>query len=161
MSKNLARLVCGVATAWLFNFPLLAGTADFPQYGFQIDTLDGTAGSSPTQVVMMFLPASDGFSPNVNVQIQPFSGTLKDYIALSKKQFDEMKIKLISEQQKNDNEWVTEYSGNMQGMSLHWYARAVLGNQKVYLITATANDSQWAKVSEQLKKNIESFKLKP
>jgi hypothetical protein len=161
MSKNLARWACGVATVLLLNSPLLAGTADFPQYGFQIDTLDSTVGSSPAQAVMMFLPVSDGFAPNVNVQIQPFSGSLKDYAALSKKQFDEMKFKLVSEQQKSDSEWVVEYSGAMQSLQLHWYARALLSNQKVYLVTATARDSQWAKIADQLKKNVESFKLKP
>jgi hypothetical protein len=155
--KNFSRLALG----FMLQVPLMAGSADFSQYGFQIDTLEGKVGTSPAQVVMMFLPASEGFAPNVNVQIQPFSGMLKDYVALSKKQFDEMKLKVINEQAKGDQEWTVEYSGPMQGLQLHWYARAVLGNQKVFLVTATANEAQWAKVADQLRKNVDSFKLKP
>ena len=145
----------------VFNLPLMAGTAEFPQYGFQIETLDGAVGDSPAQVVMMFLPASEGFAPSVNVQIQPYEAALKDYVALSKKQFEEMKLKIIAEQFKGDSEWVAEYGGTLQGMQLHWYARAVLHGKKIYLVTATAGEAQWAKVADKLRKNVDSFKVKP
>jgi hypothetical protein len=161
MSKNITRLACALVLGLSFSFSLFAGTAEFPQYGFQIDTLDGTVGKEPIQAVMMFLPVTESFAPNVNVQIQPYGSTMKDYIALSKKQFEEMKLKFISEHQVSNNEWTIEYSGQMQNLPLHWYARALLNNQKIYLVTATATDTQWPKVSHQLRENVNSFKVKP
>jgi len=41
----------------------------------------------PQQALMMFLPVTDGFAANVNVQIQPYAGTIEDYTALSLQQF--------------------------------------------------------------------------
>ena len=39
--------------------------------GFSIAPLEGTSDEAPYQAIMMFLPASEAFAPNVNVQIQP------------------------------------------------------------------------------------------
>ena len=53
----------------------------------------------------MFLPVSDGFAPNVNVNIQPYPGSIKDYIGLSKGQFQKMKWNIVEEKQTGDTEW--------------------------------------------------------
>ena len=139
-----------------------AATIDLPLYGFQIDALDAApAASSPTTVIQTFLPATDGFAPNINVQIQPYTGTIKDYATTSKSQFEQMKWKVVSDQQPNDNEWKVQYTGSFHGSDLHFYARAVSANGKVYLITATAKESQWATVGNTLLNHLESFKLTP
>jgi len=139
-----------------------AATIDLPLYGFQIDALDAAPDASgPTTVIQTFLPATDGFAPNINVQIQPYTGTIKDYAATSKSQFEQMKWKVVSDQQPNDNEWNVEYTGSFHGSDLHFCARAVSANGRVYLITATAKDSQWATVGDTLRKHLESFKLMP
>ena len=136
-----------------------AATIELPLYGFQIDVLDSAPdASTPTTVLQSFLPATDDFAPNIIVQIQPYTGTLKDYAALTKRQFEQMKWKVISDQESGDNEWSVEYSGSLQGTDLHFYARAVATNGKVYLITATAKESQWTTVSDTLRKHVASFK---
>jgi hypothetical protein len=148
----------------LFSLPISsqagAATIELPLYGFQMDALDAAPdSSSPTTVIQTFLPATDGFAPNINVQIQPYTGTIKDYAATSKRQFEQMKWRLVSDQQPNDNEWNVEYTGSFNGSDLHFLARAVSANGKVYLITATAKESQWMTVGDTLRKHVESFKL--
>src|ERR1700741_883318 len=139
-----------------------AATIERPLYVFQMDALDATPDSSnPTTVIQTFLPATDGFAPNINVQIQPYNGTIKDYATTSKSQFEQVKWKVVSDQQPNDSEWNVEYTGSFHGSDLPFYARAVSANGKVYLITATAKESQWATVGDTLLKHIQSFKLTP
>jgi hypothetical protein len=139
-----------------------AATIDLPLYGFQIDALDAAPdASSPTTIIQTFLPPTEDFAPNINVQIQPYTGTIKDYATTSRSQFEQMKWKVVSDHQPNDNEWNVEYTGSFHGSDLHFYARAVSANGKVYLITATAKDSQWATVGDTLLKHVESFKLTP
>ena len=139
-----------------------AAAIELPLYGFQIDALDAAPdASSPTTVIQTFLPATDGFAPNINVQVQPYTGTIKDYATTSKSQFEQMKWKVVSDQQPNDSEWNVEYTGSFNGSDLHFYARAVSANGKVYLITATAKESQWATLGDTLLKHVQSFKLTP
>ena len=141
---------------------LRAATIELPLYGFQIDVLDSAPdASTPTTVLQTFLPATDDFAPNIIVQIQPYTGTIKDYVTLSRRQFEQMKWNVISDQQSGDNEWSVEYTGSLQGADLHFYARAVSTNGKVYLVTGTAKESQWTTVSDTLRKHVDSFKLTP
>jgi hypothetical protein len=139
-----------------------AATIELPLYGFQIDAFDAAPdASAPTTVLQTLLPATEGFAPNIIVQIQPYTGTIKDYATLSRKQFEQMKWNVISDQQSGDNEWNVEYTGSLQGADLHFYARAVSTNGKVYLVTGTAKESQWKTVSDTLRKHVDSFKLTP
>ena len=160
--KNTTRAICVAALA---SFAICsqsgAATIELPLYGFQIDALDAPPdASNPTTVIETFLPPTEGFAPNINVQILPYTGTIKDYAALAKSQLEQMKWKVISEQESSDNEWNVEYTGTFQGSDLHFYGRAVSTTGKVYLITATAKESQWAKLSDTLREHVESFKTK-
>ncbi len=157
MTRSIAPLLLAV-----FTLPCLAAEGSesklhFKVNGFAIAPLEGKTESIPYQALMMFLPASDGFAPNVNVQIQPFNGTIKDYANLSKKQFKSAKFTILSEEI-TQSTVVWEYSGMVQGRALHWYAKAELGKRKVYLVTATAKQSQWKNVSDKLKACVNSFK---
>src|ERR1700749_3012797 len=101
-----------------------AATIELPLYGFQIDALDAAPdASSPTTAIQTFLPSTDGFAPTINVQVQPYTGTIKDYATTSKSQFEQMKWKVVSDQQPNDTEWNVEYTGSFHGSDLHFYAR--------------------------------------
>ena len=131
-----------------------------PKYGFQIDPLDAPTSNATGQVIIMFLPSKNSFSANVNVQIQPYSEGIKNYTALTKGQFKQAGLKVISEKQINDNEWICEYSGDLRGLSLHWYARAIFRENKIYLVTATALNQDWNEDSISLKKCVDSFKMK-
>ena len=161
--KNTTRAICAAAFVSLAICSRSgAGAIELPLYGFQIDALDAAPNpSNPTTVIQTFLPATEGFAPNIIVQIQPYAGTMKDYATLSKKQFEQMKWKVIADQQPNDNEWNAEYTGSFEGNDLHFYARAVSTDGKVYLITGTAKESQWTTVGDTLRKHLESFRTMP
>lgn len=108
---------------------------------------------------MMFLPATDGFAPNVNIQVQGYENGIDAYAALSRQQFKDAGLKVLSERKVSNTTVVFEYSGQLGGRTLHWYARAVQKGASVYLVTATATDSQWANVALKLKACVDSFEL--
>jgi predicted phage tail protein len=135
-----------------------AATIDLPQYGFSIEALDAPPSTkTATMALMTFLPDSEEFAPNINVNIQPYPGSMASYITMWKDQFKQMNLTIVAEKQNGENEWVVEYSGPSQGKDLHFYARAVSNNGKVYLVTATATESQWKRVSEVLRKSVDAF----
>jgi hypothetical protein len=137
-----------------------ANTIDLPLYGFEIEALDAAPGAETTPALIMSLPGVGGFASNINVNIQPYKGAMKDYVALSKGQFEQMKWKLIIDELKSDGEWRTEYTGTLNGNALHFYSRALLKGEHVYLVTATAAESQWSAVQAKLRKHVDSLKLK-
>lgn len=130
----------------------------FKKNGFSIAPLEGKSDSTPYVVVMMFLPASEGFAPNVNVNIQPYTGTIKEYAALSRRQFAAAKYTVVREKL-SPTSAVWEYSGEAQGRKLHWYAKAVRKEGKVYLVTATSTEAQWKTVSARLKACVDSLSV--
>ena len=130
----------------------------FPVTGFSIKPLETPLGKVPQQALFMALPASDGFAANVNVQIQPYSGTLDEYIALSEEQFKAAGFKVVQRSKQGQSAVVFEYVGEMQGRALHWYAKAVHATDRVYLVTATATETQWKREAVPLKECIDSFR---
>jgi hypothetical protein len=131
----------------------------FRESGFTIAALDVVPGNAAYTPLLMSLPASDGFAPNVNVQVEPYPGKVNQYIALSRKQFAAAGLNVIRETRSRRGGWVVEYRGSMQGRALHWYARAESRDKRVYLITATATEGQWSSVSKRLKASVDSFSL--
>jgi hypothetical protein len=135
-------------------------TLVFGEHGFSIDPPAGHDRSQMQQIVTLMLPSSDGFAANVNVQAQPFKGTIEEYLSVSREQFKTGGITLLNE--KHDAHTATiEYKGKMEGHPLHWYARAFLGKNGLILATGTALESQWASVSEVLRKSVDSIKPLP
>lgn len=134
---------------------------DFPLAGFQIDSLDVPRGEVPTSPLVMCLPPSDGFAPNVNVTIQPFPGTLGDYVTVSLEEFEQVKWTVLNNKREGDTSWSVEYLDPNPQNPLHFYARAVASGKYIYLVTATARESQWKSVETQLRKCVDSFKVKP
>lgn len=137
-----------------------AATIDLPVYGFEIEALEAPVGQTPVSALMTFLPVSDSFAPNINVQIQPYAGTMAEYVALSKGQFDQMKWTIVSEKMLGDDGWVAEYKGPMQGRDLHFYVRAFSRDGKVYLATGVTAETQWPTLGATIRKHVDTFKLK-
>jgi hypothetical protein len=133
-------------------------TIRFEQAGFSINPLDQKASSAGSQPITMMLPAVNGFSANVNVQIQPYPGTLEEYEDLSKSQFKQLGLKTISTS-RTKTMLVLEYSGIMQGRHLHFYAKAAKVGELFYLATATDLESEWVSNSNKLKSVIDSFNV--
>jgi hypothetical protein len=125
---------------------------------FSIDTLEGN-NIANSQVLMMYLPVSSRFAPNVNIQVQSYKGSLDTYLKLSKQQFKQLKFKIIKVK-KFKNYLIFEYTGTMKNMKLHWYSLAYKKKNNIFLATATALESQWSKKSKKLIRCVESFKIK-
>ncbi|NLY88130.1 MAG: hypothetical protein GX085_00685 [Firmicutes bacterium] len=141
--------------------PGLASTLVYEKNGFTIDALEGEVGAEPYQVLVMFLPpTADGFAPNINIQIQPYPGTMEDYIALTKQQIAGAGWKLLELATPGKDVITLEFAGEPQGFGLHWYAKAVKDGDRVYLVTATASENFWADLAGQLKSKVDSFMLK-
>jgi len=52
------------------------------------------------------------------------------------------------------------HTGSMGDGDLHFYARAISKNGKIYLATATAKETQWSKLSDTLRQHVDSLKAK-
>jgi hypothetical protein len=135
-----------------------AGKLVLPNHGLAIGLLDVPA-RGPQQVLVMFLPPSGGFAPNVRVMKQAHPGTLDEYVAQSRVGLKGAGWKVISETRPAKDTVVIEYAGPIDGRALHWYARGVQREGYVYLATATALEAQWQKVSERLKGCVDSLEL--
>ena len=129
----------------------------FAVSGFSIAPLEAPLGQTPQQAIIMFLPVKGDFAPNVNVQIQPYEGSLDEYWALSLKQFEGAGFKLVQPAKLKGSSVVFEYKGTMQGRLLHWYARAEKSRDRVYLVTATAPEERWTETAPRLKACVDSF----
>ena len=151
---------CAVMCAVLSGLAVAAEPAQklhFSQIGFTIETLEAGGHAGP-QVLSMFLPAEDGFAANVSVQIQQYKGTIEEYAALSGKQFEAASMKIKAEKMVK-GEWVCEYTGRLGERDMHWYAKAVKQNDRVFLVTAAAADATWPQLGPKLKGCVDSFAI--
>ena len=94
----------------------------------------------------------------INVQIQPFYGSMAQYIELSISQFKQVGLKTVSSGLEGEKA-VLEYKGLFQGRILHWYSRAVKKGGFVYLVTATDDQNSWKTNESKLKSVVDSFEL--
>lgn len=148
-------VLCAVTT-------LPAADGDLPYYGSQLKDLDAVIAKSRGKNIIIYLEESGGFRANINVLIQsPFPGTMKEYIELSRREFDQLfdkKWKMLSEKQEGEKEWFAELVGTRKGEEYHFYSRAVKEGDKVYQITATATQKQWGSVEEKLRRHVNAFR---
>ena len=129
----------------------------FATSGFSIAPLEAPRGQVTQQVLVMFMPTAGDLTANVNVQIQPYDGSLDDYLKLSLKQFESANLRMVQQSRTKDSGAVFEYQGEIQNRRLHWYAKAQKSNGRVYLVTATALEEHWAEVAPSLKNCVDSF----
>lgn len=141
---------------------LNAAEGDLPYYGSNLKDLDAVIEKAPGKTLFIKVDESGGFSANINVQIHQFPGTMKEYMDLSKGQFDqffEKGWKILSEKQ-DEKEASCEVVGTTKGKEYHSYSRAVQEGTKLYLITATALHEQWGSVGEKMRRHVDAFKAK-
>jgi hypothetical protein len=155
-------LAIGLALLSMIGVAHADDTLRFATEGFSIKALHPTVGAVPVQVMNIFLNAEGGFAPNVNVQIQPYAGTIDDYLKDSTDQFKQLGFTTLGKKKVNDDTVLLEYTGSMPSMPpMHWYARAVRkkGKNLVYLVTGTTLVPQWTKSGAEIKTCVDSFKL--
>ena len=158
MTKKLLIVLSFAVLATSTSFAESTNRLHFPQAGFTIAPLESPPGGSPQQALMMFLPATDGFAANVNVQIQPYVGAMDEYVSLSAQQFKSAGFKVLQQKTSGKSVAIFEYTGKTQGHELHWYARAEKSGDNVYLVTATATAEQWDKEAARLRACVDSFR---
>lgn len=110
------------------------------------------------QVFQYFLPAAEGFAANVNMQIQPFEGSLQEYAEISQAQFEQLGFEVLDFNQ-GENEILYQYRGEMQGTLYRWYSRVIRDGNYYYVVTATSLDERWETEQEQLVESVHSFTL--
>lgn len=141
---------CLAVALFAISQPLLAADYEFTPPAFP----DDTGG----QVFQYFMPASDGFAANVNLQIQPYEGSLEEYEALSVAQFEQLDLEVV-QTERRDDELMFEYQGSMQGTEMHWYARVIKKGDLFYVVTATALAERWSAERDELTRSVQSFSL--
>jgi hypothetical protein len=132
-------------------------------YGFSIQppTFPRAGKDSALQAAMFFAPARNGFAANLNVMVQQVKMTLDEYCALSKGQFKQAGINVLSEARKKvsgRDAVLWEYEGELQGRAMKWVSLAVAETDCVYLVTGTSPQEDDAQ-SKEFKASLESFKL--
>ncbi|MGX5913830.1 hypothetical protein ACR0ST_03765 [Aliidiomarina sp. Khilg15.8] len=141
---------CLAAAFFAMAQPVMAVDYDFTPPAFP----DDTGG----QVFQYFMPASNGFAANVNLQIQPYEGSLEEYEALSIAQFEQLELEVV-QTDRSDGELMFEYRGDMQGTEMHWYARVIQHDGLFYVVTATALAERWDEERDELTRSVQSFSL--
>ena len=155
-------LICLLSLPLISLIPAGAGESverlHFPAARFSIAPLDTPAGPSTQTVLMMALPVGNNFAANITVQIQPYEGSIEDYMSLSLQQFKDNGIAVHSKKSIGKTTVEFEYSGKLQGQTLHWYARAEKSGSHVYLATATTTEKDWPTQARKLKACVDSLK---
>lgn len=130
-------------------------------YGFSITVpVNKNIVRGTYQMALFLLPASDEFSPNVGLGIQTFQGSINEFDKITTDQFKNLSIIIISRIIKKD-QITYEYKGSLNEKKMHWYQKAIKKESTIYLITATALESQWESTSAILIDSVNSFKFIP
>lgn len=133
------------------------GVLHFRDAGFSIAPLSVPSRGMTISGISMTLPPENGFQANVNVMVQDFPGTMEEYVDLSRAEFGAMEGAEILSETVTSSEVSWEYTWAMNGRDLHLYGRAIKNGGSVYLVTATATESQWKKMEGELRACVESF----
>jgi hypothetical protein len=134
-----------------------AETHKYKAHGFSISALEQTSDAPVQQVVIMHLPPKDGFSPNVNVQVQVYAGTIKEFAEMTKAQMKQVNFTTLNEKVAGSS-MTMEFLGEVLGRKMHFYSKAELGQGKVYLATGSALAANWDETSARLKACVDSLK---
>ena len=140
---------------------LTAAEGDLPYYGSQLKDLDAVIEKAPGKALLIKVDETGAVAANINIQIQPFTGTMKEYMDVSRAQFEQIfdkGWKILSEKQDGEKAWSCELAGTAKGKDYHFYARAVREGSKVYLITATALQEEWGSAGEKMRRHVDAFK---
>jgi hypothetical protein len=140
---------------------LTAAEGDLPHYGAKLKDLDALIEKAPGKTLFIRADETGRVSANINIQIQPFTATMKEYMDVSRAQFEKMfekGWKIVSEKQDGEKEWSCEVTGTTKGKDYHFYARAVREGSRVYLITATALQTEWGNFGEKMRRHVDAFK---
>lgn len=133
-------------------------------YGFSIvpPAFPAAGKTAGGQAAMFFAPVRKGMASNLNVIVQGEKMTVDEYVALSKNQFKQLNLTLLSEKRlkvSGREAALFEYEGKPQGIEMKWMALAVADGDRIVLATGTAIASEYDSVSKAFKASLETLKL--
>lgn len=108
--------------------------------------------------LVFYSPSGGKFSPNVNVLIQSFDGTMEEYYEKSRDQIKALKFQTIKSSFEN-NQAYFEYIGKLENNQMHFYQKYVKNGKKFYVVTATILEIDWENKKTELIKSVNSFNL--
>lgn len=141
------KIFLAIATL-VFSTTSVTSTLVFDKAGVEIDALDSSPGAAGLQALIMMLTAEDGVAANVNVQIQPYDGSLAEYKKLSDSQFSQIAFK-VSTSIIEKNILKFEYTGSMSNLTLYWYSLAIKKGDFIYLVISP----HWIKTGLKIKQH--------
>jgi len=135
-----------------------------PNYGFRIDPLDVGTAAPLSPALQMYLPMAPlpsnnnlTFSPNVYVQVVPTLGTMKDYINDATAQMQASSYIIRAQNTMTADQWDLEYIAVLNGLAMHWYAKAVYSGHRIYYAAGGVPDEMWAMYGDKLKACVNSL----
>lgn len=140
-----------------------AGQLDFTEHGFSVESFSIDAKQSGNYVVVMFAKPSNNniFSTNINIIAQDFNGSIKEYVQASDKEFNNTLGFRTIHKSSNNEQATWEYTILTNGMHMHFLSKVLFNkkNNKFYLITGSALESNWKNDEKNIRKVVDSFKL--
>jgi hypothetical protein len=133
----------------------------FPDSGFSLAPLEARAEGVSYQALVMLLPPTGGYAPNVDVQIQIYPGDMDDYIAVSRRQIEAAGLASLTVEKLSDESAVFDYVDRDREPHVRFYARAFREGTRYYAVTAGATEEQWDAVGPRLAACVDSFRLEP
>ena len=135
------------------------------KYGYTISSPElgeSPAGQSVERVSMKG-PVQDGFTPNINVQIQKLQTTRDEFIALSEKQMAELKWTVRSKKLLEVDgapAVLFEADWKIQGLDLRFLQLAIVRDKDVMLTTCTTLVAAFPLQEAEFSRVLASVKLK-
>ena len=134
----------------------------FPEPIFTLNSLGGEtdkSGANGTKVIT-YSTENGNFKSNVNVIVQDYTQSIQDYADLTNQQIKDAGLKLILQKEVSPNDVAIEYSGNMNGQNLHFYARFIKKGNLMYIVTGTSSDGeQWKRIQNDIVNCVNSFHI--
>ncbi|MCA8960534.1 MAG: hypothetical protein KDC38_08475 [Planctomycetes bacterium] len=131
--------------------------------GFSIRPLQARPEATSHPVMTLFLPPSDGFAPNVTVRVvraEP-DGTIEAFANAFETEFTADGLEPIATHRPDDATALFEYRGESEGLSLHWYAKAVRADGVITVAIGAATERQWSSVRARIRECVESLTAEP
>lgn len=157
MKNFIAFFICCALASFATAAGIDKPTAPFAESGFSITPPKVKVNAGVA--VLFNLPEKNGFVANVNVMIFDWDQSLADYAKLAEEQIKGLKGQILAQKKISETEWLFEYEAELPNGKMHCYARAILGDKKVYLSTARDRASEWKNNAAVLMTCVDSFKL--
>ena len=109
-------------------------------------------------IAQFYYPFSNGFSANINIMKQQFSGTLDLYEKISRANMKRLKWEITSSKNIADGR-IFQYKGVRQKREYRFYCKVVQRDGFIYLITATLPADEWNIIKDEVTAGVESFKF--